>query len=347
MTGGFEQAFAMLGIAGGLVFDAFTKFFSRFHWLSLLSAVLLAFACWLYQRHRDPSLRSTGFLAFLFPRKVWLHRSALLDYRFVLFDKVALGVVIGLVGLAGVSFAKNGSGSAASLVAGPQPALWLLVVYTLTLLLVEDFLRYWAHRLMHESPLLWQFHKVHHSPEVLVPFSQMRTHPVNGIVNLIRSGLAIVIVTGVFMLAFPGKLTALSILGVNAGRLVFDLMGSNLRHSHIWLSFGPRLSHIFISPAQHQIHHSKAAEHRNRNYGSQFAVWDWMFGTLYVPRQREQLTLGIDRDSTQRMQSIPSLYLEPFKDAAKLWRRRRQRDTRGQRLVPVRSRTRRADYAES
>ena len=99
MIGGLEQAFAVLGIAGGLVLNAFATFFSRFHWLSLLSAALLAFACWLYQRRRDPSLRSTGFLAFLFPRKVWLHRSALLDYRFVLFDKVALGVLIGFVGL--------------------------------------------------------------------------------------------------------------------------------------------------------------------------------------------------------------------------------------------------------
>ncbi len=353
MIGGLEQAFAVLGIAGGLVLNAFATFFSRFHWLSLLSAALLAFACWLYQRRRDPSLRSTGFLAFLFPRKVWLHRSALLDYRFVLFDKVALGVLIGFVGLIGLSFTKDASGSsaAAALATGPQPALWLLVAYTLTLLLVEDFLRYWAHRLMHESRLLWQFHKVHHSPEVLVPFSQMRSHPVNGIVNLIRSGLAIAIVTGVFMLVFPGKLTALSILGVNAGRLVFDLMGSNLRHSHIWLSFGPRLSHIFISPAQHQIHHSKAPQHRNRNYGSQFALWDWMFGTLYVPRQQEQLTIGIDRDSTQRMQSVRSLYLEPFKDAAKLWRRA----ANGRRLTLQKSgarngvlnRARRADYAGS
>ena len=311
-----------LAVAGELVVQAFMAFFSRFHWLSLGSAVLLAFGCWLYQRRHDPAEEGKPFLSFLFPRRVWLHRSALLDYRFVIFDKVMLGLLIGLVGLVSQWVANDlsSSGATAPMAAGPQPSIAVLIAYTFALLIVSDFFRYWAHRIMHESPLLWQFHKVHHSPEVLVPFSQMRTHPVNGIVNLIRSGLSIGIVTVAFLLIFPGKLTAISILGVNAGRLVFDIMGSNLRHSHVWLNFGPRLSHVFISPAQHQIHHSKAPRHRNRNYGSQFAVWDWMFGTLYVPEKREQLTLGIDRDSTERMQSIRGLYVEPFKDAAKVWR---------------------------
>lgn len=324
MTENLHLIVAGMATAWDLIAGSFAMFFSRFHWLSLSSATLLAFACWLYQRRGDPAESGKSFLAFLFPRKVWLHRSALLDYRFVLFDKLALGLLIGLAGLASQWIANDvASPSGASPLAGPLPSVPILIAYTFALLLFGDFMRYWGHRIMHDVPLLWQFHKVHHSPEVLVPFSQMRTHPVNGIVNLIRSGIAIGVVTGAFLLIFPGKLTAISVLGVNAGRLLFDVMGSNLRHSHVWLSFGPRLSHVFISPAQHQIHHSKAPEHRNRNYGSQFAIWDWMFGTLYVPQGRERLTFGIDRDSTERMQSIRALYLEPFKDAAKLWRARR------------------------
>ncbi|WP_373490794.1 sterol desaturase family protein [Parasphingorhabdus sp.] len=309
--------------AAVFIFDAFGTLFSRFHWVSLLSAILLAYFCWLHQRREDEHVRAVHFLAFLFPRKIWLHRSALLDYRFVLFDKVMLGLVIGLAGLVSHWAWDAPTASEPSFAFGnSQPGLGMLAAYTAVLLIVEDFLRYWAHRLMHQSPLLWQFHKVHHSPEVLVPLSQMRTHPVNGIINLIRSGLAVAIVTSAFLLAFPGELTVISILGVNAGRLLFDIMGSNLRHSHVWLSFGPTLSRIFISPAQHQIHHSKAPEHRNRNYGSQFAVWDWMFGSLYLPERRETLTLGIDKSSTERMRSVKSLYLEPFRDAARIWRRR-------------------------
>jgi len=298
----------------------FMKFFSLFHWVPLGSALLLATLCWFMQ---DKGRRE-GLISYLFPKSVWLHRSALLDYRFVLFDKLVIALLIGIGG-----WLLTGSGTAAE--AGQSISqdlanapLTIIIAYTVTLLTVEDFARYWAHRFMHTIPLFWQFHKVHHSPEVLVPFSQMRSHPVNGLVNVIRSVVAIGSVTGLFLLIFPGSLSALTILGVNAGRFLFDVMGSNLRHSHIWLSFGPTLSHIFISPAQHQIHHSKDKKHFNHNYGSQFAIWDWMFGTLYIPRRHEQLTLGIDAASTDRMRTVKGLYLEPFKDAARLLRRSRE-----------------------
>ena len=314
-----------LGAAADAVVTNFGRFFSRFHWVSLLSAAGLAYFVWRWQRREDPRLARKGFFGFLFPRSVWLHRSALLDYRFVLVDKLLLGAALGLGALilapettnAVVDEVVKGVGEDIAASTG------LIVAYTLTLLVVEDFARYWAHRLMHMSPLLWQFHKVHHSPQVLVPFSQMRNHPVNGLVNLIRSGLSIGLVTGVFLLVFPGQLNAITILGVNAGRFVFDAMGSHLRHSHVWLNWGPRLSRIFISPAQHQIHHSRLPRHFDRNFGSQFAIWDWMFGTLYVPERRERLAFGIGKRDTERLQSVKALYLEPLRDARRILQRRR------------------------
>ena len=51
---------------------------------------------WLWRRRTEPDATEKSFLRFLLPREVWLHRSALLDYRFVLFDKVALGVLIAI-----------------------------------------------------------------------------------------------------------------------------------------------------------------------------------------------------------------------------------------------------------
>ncbi|MFA7440523.1 MAG: sterol desaturase family protein [Sphingomonadaceae bacterium] len=304
-----------------IISNGFSKIFSRFHWAALLSALALATLCWWVQRSAIPPQARSGLLAWMFPRSIWLHRSALLDYRFVLFDKL---MIAALAAIGAMLFLQPGSGADELFSSdGDDHSLTILLAYTLALLVVEDFCRYWAHRIMHMSPLLWQFHKVHHSPEVLVPFSQMRSHPVNGIVNLLRSAVAIGSVTGVFLLLFPGELTVLSIFGINAGRFLFDVMGSNLRHSHVWLSFGPRLSYLFISPAQHQIHHSRDPKHFNTNYGSQFALWDWMFGTLYVPQKPEKLRFGIDRDSTRRMQSVSALYIEPFRDALAELRRSR------------------------
>lgn len=311
----FDQLVVVVG-------SGFSKLFSRFHWVPLLSALLLASLYWWSQRNSDPAYGRAGLLRFLFPRSLWLHRSALLDYRFVLFDKFMIGILAGCAPLLFMDQAEN-MADAAGVSDDGGATFAILAAYTMSLLLVEDFCRYWAHRIMHMNKVLWQFHKVHHSPEVLVPFSQMRSHPVNGIVNLIRSGIAFGVVTGLFLLIFPGKLTVLSIFGINAGRFLFDLMGSNLRHSHVWLSFGPRLSRIFISPAQHQLHHSRDPAHFNINYGSQFAIWDWMFGTLYVPARRERLRFGIDRDSTRRMRTVKALYIEPFKDALAVMRKRK------------------------
>src|SRR5690606_22240829 len=91
----------------------------------------------------------------------------------------------------------------------------------------------------------------------------------------------------------------------------------------VWLSWGPVLSRIVISPAQHQIHHSRAPEHFNRNFGSQFALWDWMFGTLSVPERREKLELGISPAETERLRAVAALYLQPFRDAWAVVRRSR------------------------
>jgi sterol desaturase/sphingolipid hydroxylase (fatty acid hydroxylase superfamily) len=301
---------------------AFINLAARLHWSVLLSLAVLAFVGWLYARRQSPRWRDRGFFGFLFAREIWLHRSAKLDYRFVLFDKVVLALIIGIVGTLIVPGGEEALEDIGEEIVEQVMAadFEVLLAYTAVLLLFDDFCRYWVHRWMHTSRLLWQFHKVHHSPEVLVPISQMRHHPVNSLFNLGRNIGSTGLVTGLFVWFFPGDLTVVTVAGVNAGRMVFYLTGGNLRHSHVWLSFGPKLSHVFISPAQHQIHHSKAPEHIDRNFGSQFALWDWMFGTLYVPERYEELTLGIDRDSTERMRSIRGLYVEPVKDAFKVWR---------------------------
>lgn len=315
---------ANLAAVADSVTTVFGKLFSRFHWTSMLSAGAIAFFVWLWQRRNGDALARKGFLKFLFPKWVWLHPSALLDYRFVLFDKVVLALLVGFGSLlvvpgGGKAIADAGEAALANATASN---LNVAIAYTAVLLLVEDFFRYWAHRLMHWSPLLWHFHKVHHSPEVLVPITQLRTHPVNGLVNLARSAVAIPVATVPFLILFPGELTVMTIFGINAGRFMFDMMGAQLRHSHVWLSFWPWLSKIVISPAQHQIHHSRAREHRNRNFGSQFALWDWMFGTLYIPLKREKLRFGIGGSDNVPYRSIADIYIRPFRDARDYLKRR-------------------------
>lgn len=78
----------------------------------------------------------------------------------------------------------------------------------------------------------------------------------------------------------------------------------------VWLIYkhcGKFWSHIFISPAQHQIHHSLAHKHWDENYGEVFAIWDWAFGTLYVPETIEVLEFAFSTPDGKRIaQSYPT-----------------------------------------
>ena len=173
---------------------------------------------------------------------------------------------------------------------------------TLIMIVAMDFCKYWAHYIHHESRILWPFHALHHSAEVLTPLSANRNHPV---FLLIRNLIYSFVLGGVQALAvflLIGEIDLLTIGGANVGYFLFNILGANLRHSHVWLSYGPVLEHIFISPAQHQIHHSCDVKHHNKNYGEVFAIWDWMFGTLYVPNGEEKLTFGVADEHGQRLE---------------------------------------------
>ena len=60
--------------------------------------------------------------------------------------------------------------------------------------------------------------------------------------------------------------------------------------SHIWISFG-RLEKVFISPAQHQLHHSVG--NSNSNLGSVLSIWDGVLGTRVYAREKKLLEFGL------------------------------------------------------
>ncbi len=267
---------------------------SRLYFGYLIAAFLLAFLA-LALMQKKMALRSA--LHILFSPKVWLNRSTLLDLGL-------LSINVWLKVLVWVPVFMSAFSVAFSTVKGlnwliPVSAFPLSVskpvvvaVYTLVLVLALDFSRYLLHRLMHRSSWLWRFHKVHHSARTMTPLTLYRVHPVESMLQYLRDVLVTGCLTGVFFFCFGPGLDVLTVAGVNVVRLAFNYTGANLRHSHIWLSFGP-FERVFISPAQHQIHHSSAPEHLNKNFGSQFAIWDRIFGSLYLTSRREKLAFGL------------------------------------------------------
>jgi iron(III) transport system substrate-binding protein len=194
----------------------------------------------------------------------------------------------------------------------PEVPTWCIAtVFTVSLFLLDDVTKYLVHRCLHQSSFLWCFHKIHHSAQVLTPFTVYRTHPVEGIVFGLRSIFLQAIATAVFFYFFGERAELITILGVNAGLFVFNAAGANLRHSHVWISYGKFIENFLISPAQHQVHHSAEPKHHNCNFGVVLAVWDWMGGSLYHADSQSPRQFGLG-DGSENVHDLSTIYLTPI-----------------------------------
>lgn len=297
----------------------------------LLCAIVLASLIWLVTG------RQKSLLAFLFPKEVFTHRSNLLDIKLYFTNRL-----VGFFGVTGaLLFTPLVAYYVLELLIAARHGAWVappeswprVALATLIIVMATDFCKYWAHRIHHEWDTLWPFHAVHHSAEVLTPVTVSRAHPVEAAVRNLIISVLVGVIQAVVVFGLVGSVSMLTIGGANALYFLFNAAGSNLRHSHIWLSYGRVLEHIVISPAQHQIHHSMDKKHFNKNYGSMFALWDWMFGTLYIPPAKEELRFGVaDEHGRPLGQPHPTLraaLINPFLESGAAFRRRfaRARDT--------------------
>jgi sterol desaturase/sphingolipid hydroxylase (fatty acid hydroxylase superfamily) len=163
---------------------------------------------------------------------------------------------------------------------------------------------------------------VHHSAEFLTPFTIYRLHPVEGLKFLNILALSTGVVRGVAAFALGANVSAYQIGSANLILIAFIFLYVHLQHTSIWIAFPGRLGRVFMSPAHHQIHHSRDPGHFNKNLGSCLSLFDWLFGTLHVPaRQKEKLLYGVEPfepDVHKR------LLVEPVVRAFSTLRRRRQ-----------------------
>jgi len=291
---------------------------TRSYWPELVAGILIA-ALVFALRDRLPSQGPRAFLAWLFPKRMFIHNSTWVDCKLILANNFVtpainltwrLNTVFFTTGLLAVLTAAFGS--------APHWLTWTtptLILFTILFGLAEDFGYYVFHVAAHRIPVLWAFHKVHHSAETLQVFANVRVHPVEVILTGPFKAAATALVMAPALYLGVGEVSPVTLLGMNLMAAFYGAVGSQLHHSHIWISWGRVLEHVFISPAQHQIHHSSAPHHWNRNMGGNFALWDWMFGTLYVPRGRETISFGLLNGAPQPHPTLRVAYLEPFREA--------------------------------
>jgi len=281
----------------------------RIHVLYLLTSIILAFYV-----YKKSSIKSS-FIKYLFPKKIWLSKSAFVDYSLFCFNSLVKIVLIGPYIIFGFYIAFYTDEFLTVTFGFPKESIGItetLVFYTIVLTVLNDLFSYLIHLCMHKLPFLWEFHKIHHSATSLNPLTQYRIHPFELIINNIRSILIFGLVTGLFDYLSAHQIDKLVFLGVNVFHFIFLLLGANLRHSHVKLKYPKFLEYILISPFQHQIHHSNNPKHFSKNMGSKFAIWDWMLGTLVLSKSVGRISFGVEKDNS-KFDSLLKNLLSPFK----------------------------------
>jgi sterol desaturase/sphingolipid hydroxylase (fatty acid hydroxylase superfamily) len=187
-------------------------------------------------------------------------------------------------------------------------------------ILLTDFLLFYMHYMFHKIPTLWEFHKVHHSAEVMTPITAYRMHPVEVVFNMNVTALFTGLLLGLFGYLTDGGRPGFTIFGINAIQFAFYVVGFNLRHSHVPLGYGSVISQVLVSPWMHQVHHSREARHLDMNMGFIFSFWDRLFGTLYVPNKDEpDYALGLTTGEHVHFHGVLAMYFRPFANLARRW----------------------------
>ena len=174
---------------------------------------------------------------------------------------------------------------------GREPAVegfaargWPLWCQCLVILLVQDVLMYWIHRLFH-GRTLWRFHAVHHSPEVVDWTSAARFHPVNAVAEFALAD-AVILLMGFSPLA-------LVVLGP------VNLILSAMVHANLNWTFGP-FRYLLASPVFHRWHHTSEAEGLDKNFAPTFPFLDCLFGTFHMPPGRVPQEYGAGDEAVPR-----------------------------------------------
>ena len=299
------------------------KFFSlgsTFSLSSLLCALGVAVFFLMRKRlARKRRIRARTIARALFPRRILRSPSYSADVGYFFVSSLVFGLIFGwaILSFQVVSNLVIDGLIGAFGVAPPTvlPAFACSAIITLALFLAYELGYWFDHYLSHNVPVLWEFHKVHHSAEVLTPLTLFRVHPVDGLLNANILAITTGIANGIANYAFGRTTYEYAIMDTNLLFVLFVHAYIHLQHTHLWIAFRGLTGRVLLSPAHHQIHHSTNPAHFNKNLGSCLAIWDWQFGTLHVPaKEPERLTFGVEEEHKEHHHALVGSLVDP------LWR---------------------------
>lgn len=158
--------------------------------------------------------------------------------------------------------------------------------------IIGDFVQWNIHRLLHWLPLLWNFHKVHHSVKQMGFAAHLRYHWMEPVIYKSLLYIPIAIIGG-----FDANDVAIVYF--------FNIIIGHLNHANLGWNYGP-LKYILNNPKMHIWHHSKELPVKyGVNYGITLSLWDYIFKTDYIPFDGRDIELGFKDD-----QNFPSNFLK-------------------------------------
>lgn len=151
--------------------------------------------------------------------------------------------------------------------------------------IVLDFVQWCTHIMLHKFPLLWNFHKVHHSVKEMGFAAHLRYHWMEPVIyNSIKY----------IALAILGGFTPQDVAIVH----FFTIVIGHLNHANINWDYGV-LKYVFNNPKMHIWHHAKQlpkAKKKGVNFGITLSLWDYIFKTNYIPFSGRDIELGFPGD---------------------------------------------------
>ena len=175
----------------------------------------------------------------------------------------------------------------------------------LIMFVMADFIQWNIHRQLHSRTWLWEFHKVHHSVKEMGFAAQFRFHFMETIVYKTLQYIPLA------MIGFGiEEFFVVHMMSVFIGHLNH----ANLNWDYGWLRY------ILNNPKMHIWHHSKVLpeEHPNgMNFGLSLSIWDYLFGSAYIPKEGKNIELGFEGDE-QFPENFGKQLVFPFRKNNKL-----------------------------
>lgn len=145
------------------------------------------------------------------------------------------------------------------------------------LLIAQDFMYYWLHRVDHYCRMFWAVHVTHHSSEefnLTVGFRSSVFQPLYRFIYFIPLAL----------LGFKG----IDIMFIYSATQIYGI----LIHTKTVKKLGI-LEHFMSTPSHHRVHHASNVKYLDKNMGMVFIIWDKLFGTFVAEDEKEEVVFGL------------------------------------------------------